>query len=135
MSKLCDKVLVIGDVRSSNTLKLKDICESFCSAFLIGSAEDLKRIKFNADDKIGIVAGASAPDESITEVLQYMDNNFTEATNEEFLQAVGADETSGKKLSSGRVYTVKVVSADEKGITVDCGTKMDGFIAAEDAEL
>ena len=135
LSKLCDKVLVIGDVRSSNTLKLKDICESFCSAFLIGSAEDLKRIKFNADDKIGIVAGASAPDESITEVLQYMDNNFTEATNEEFLQAVGADETSGKKLSSGRVYTVKVVSADEKGITVDCGTKMDGFIAAEDAEL
>ena len=135
LSEACDKVLVIGDALSSNTLKLKEICEKHCSAFLIGSAEDLKRIKFSADDIVGIVAGASAPDESITEVLQYMANNFTDATDEEFLQAVGADETSGKKLSSGKTYTVRVVSADEKGITVDCGQKMDGFIAADDAEL
>lgn len=135
IARFCDKVLVIGDAESSNTLKLKEICGRFCSAFLIGSAEDLTRIKFNADDKIGIVAGASAPDESITEVLQYMDNNFTEATNEEFLQAVGADETSGKKLSSGKIMKVKVISADEKGITIAFNSKVDGFISAEEATL
>ena len=121
IARFCDKVLVIGDAESSNTLKLKEICG--------------RLIKFNADDKIGIVAGASAPDESITEVLQYMDNNFTEATNEEFLQAVGADETSGKKLSSGKIMKVKVISADEKGITIAFNSKVDGFISAEEATL
>lgn len=134
LSRVCDKVLVIGDERSSNTLKLKEICEKQCSAFLIGSAEDLTGIKFNADDKIGIVAGASAPEESITEVIRYMDNNFTVATNEEFLQAVDADGTSGK-LSSGKIMKVKVISADEKGITVAFNSKVDGFISAEEATL
>lgn len=134
LSRVCDKVLVIGDERSSNTLKLKEICEKQCNAFLIGSAEDLTGIKFNADDKIGIVAGASAPEESITEVIRYMDNNFTVATNEEFLQAVDADGTSGK-LSSGKIMKVKVISADEKGITVAFNSKVDGFISAEEATL
>lgn len=134
MSRFCDKMLVIGDAKSSNTLKLKEICERNCAAYLIRSAEELKEIKFNADDKIGIVAGASAPEESITEVLQYMDNNYTEATNEEFLQAVDADGTSGK-LSSGKKMTVKVISADEKGIIVNFGAKADGFISAEEATL
>lgn len=134
LSRVCDKVLVIGDAESSNTLKLKEICAKHCTAFLIGSAEDLTAIKFNADDKIGIVAGASAPEESITEVIRYMDNNFTVATNEEFLQAVDADETSGK-LSSGKIMKVKVISADEKGITVAFNSKVDGFISAEEATL
>ena len=134
MSRFCDKMLVIGDAKSSNTLKLKEICERNCAAYLICSAEELKEIKFNADDKIGIVAGASAPEESITEVLQYMDNNYTEATNEEFLQAVDADGTSGK-LSSGKKMTVKVISADDKGIIVNFGAKADGFISAEEATL
>lgn len=134
LSRVCDKVLIIGDAESSNTLKLKEICAKHCTAFLIGSAEDLTAIKFNADDKIGIVAGASAPEESITEVIRYMDNNFTVATNEEFLQAVDADETSGK-LSSGKIMKVKVISADEKGITVAFNSKVDGFISAEEATL
>lgn len=63
-----------------------------------------------------------------------MDNNYTEATNEEFLQAVDADGTSGK-LSSGKKMTVKVISADDKGIIVNFGAKADGFISAEEATL
>ncbi len=133
LSELCDIVLVIGDAASSNTLKLKEICEKHCTAYLVGSATDLDRIKFNVGT-VGIVAGASAPTESITEVMQYMENNYTEAQNEEFLQAVDAVGTNGK-LRDGKRMKVKVTFADEKGITVDFGMKIDGFIPADEATL
>lgn len=134
LSKQCDVVLVIGDAKSSNTLKLKEICGVFCPVYLIGGAEELSRIKFNVDDTVGIVAGASTPTESITEVIQYMENNYTEAQNEEFLQAVDAVGTNGK-LRDGKRMKVKVTSADEKGVTVDLGTKTDGYIAADEVTL
>lgn len=134
LSRICDKVLVIGDVKSSNTLKLKDICEKRCTAYLVSDVKDVERIKFNADDKIGIVAGASTPEELITEVIQYMGNNFTDAQNEEFLQAVDAVGTNGK-LREGKQMKVTVTGADEKGITVNFDGKLDGFIPAEEATL
>lgn len=134
LARLCDKMLVIGDVKSSNTLKLKDICEKHCPAYLISSVDDMERIKFNADDKIGIVAGASTPEELITEVIQYMANNFTDAQNEEFLQAVDAVGTNGK-LREGKQMKVTVTGADDKGITVNFDGKLDGFIPAEEATL
>lgn len=134
LARLCDKMLVIGDVKSSNTLKLKDICEKHCPAYLISSVDDMERIKFNADDKIGIVAGASTPEESITEVIQYMGNNYTEAQNEEFLQAVDAVGSNGK-LRAGKQMKVTVTRADEKGITVNVDMKIDGFIPADEATL
>ncbi len=134
LSKICDVVLVIGDPQSSNTLKLKEICGCFCTVYLISEAEELARIKFNAGDTVGIVAGASAPEESITEVIQYMENNYTEAQNEEFLQAVDAVGTNGK-LRDGKRMKVKVTSADDKGITVDFGMKIDGHIAADEVSL
>lgn len=136
LSEKCDVVLVIGDSNSSNTLKLKSICEKNCRTYLVSGAHELASIKINAGEKIGIVAGASAPTESITEVIQYMENNYTEAQNEEFLQAVDAVETNGKVvLREGKRMTVKVTCADEKGITVNCGVKIDGYIAAEEASL
>ena len=113
---------------------MKEICGVFCPVYLIGGAEELSRIKFNVDDTVGIVAGASAPTESITEVIQYMENNYTEAQNEEFLQAVDAVGTNGK-LRDGKRMKVKVTAADEKGITVDFGTKIDGYIAADEVSL
>ncbi|MBQ7227355.1 MAG: bifunctional 4-hydroxy-3-methylbut-2-enyl diphosphate reductase/30S ribosomal protein S1 [Clostridia bacterium] len=134
LSKLCDKVLVIGDAKSSNTLKLKEICGRFSTAYLVSEAKELARINFNVGDTVGIVAGASAPNESITEVIQYMENNYTEAQNEEFLQAVDAVGTNGK-LRDGKRMKVKVTAADEKGITVDFGMKIDGHIAAAEAAL
>ncbi|MBR6788294.1 MAG: bifunctional 4-hydroxy-3-methylbut-2-enyl diphosphate reductase/30S ribosomal protein S1 [Clostridia bacterium] len=134
LSQKCDKMLVIGDPKSSNTSKLKDICVRFSSTYLITNADELKSIKFNVGDNIGIVAGASAPTESITEVIQYMENNYTEAQNEEFLQAVDAVGTNGK-LKDGKRMKVKVTAADEKGITVNFGVKIDGYISADEADL
>ena len=134
LSRTCDKAVVIGDVKSSNTLKLKDICEKNCETYLVSGVKDVERIKFNADDKVGIVAGASTPEELITEVIQYMENNFTDAQNEEFLQAVDAVGTNGK-LREGKQMKVTVTRADDKGITVNFDGKLDGFISAEEATL
>ena len=64
-----------------------------------------------------------------------MESNYTDAKNEEFLQAVDAVETNGKTLREGKRMKVKVTYADEKGITVDFGMKIDGRIAADEATL
>ncbi len=135
LSEQCDVMLVIGGSDSSNTAKLKCICEKNCRTYSVSGADELKSIKFNVGEKIGIVAGASTPIESITEVIGYMENNYTEAKNEEFLQAVDAVETNGKTLREGKRMKVKVTYADEKGITVDFGMKIDGRIAADEATL
>ncbi len=136
LSKKCDVILVIGDSNSSNTRKLKYICERNCKTFLVKSANDLKNIQIKVGEKIGIVAGASTPTESITEVIHYMESNYTDAKNEEFLQAVDAVETNGKLvLREGKRMKVKVTYADEKGITVNFGMKIDGRISAEEATL
>ncbi len=139
LSRKCDAMLVIGDKKSSNTAKLYDICVENCKdTYLVDGAETLKKINFKKACKtVGVVAGASTPRELITEVIHYMaDDKFTDATNEEFLQAVDAVGSNGKKaLKTGKRMKVTVCSADEKGITVNFDGKIDGFIAAEDAAL
>lgn len=73
MSKNVDAMIIIGGVNSSNTKKLYDIAkESNANCFLVESVEDLdiddiKEIKFE-NKKIGLMAGASTPKQSIEEV-------------------------------------------------------------------
>lgn len=136
IAKKCDCMLIIGSGSSSNTLKLKEICEKYCRrSYLISGVSGLKKIILKTGDKIGIVAGASTPTESITEVIQYMSDTYTDAQNEEFLQAVDAVGESNSKLKDGKRMRVKVTFADEKGITVHFGSKIDGFIPADEATL
>ena len=136
LAEKCDVMLVIGSSKSSNTVKLKEICEARCAeSYLIGGVEDIKKIKIKVGCKIGIVAGASTPIESATEVIHYMSDTYTDAQNEEFLQAVDAVGETRNKLKDGKRMRVKVTFADEKGITVHFGSKVDGFIPADEASL
>ena len=76
LSKKVDAMVVIGGKKSSNTLKLAEICRSNCKTFLIETAEDLDYDDIKDLEYIGIAAGASTPDFIIREVYDYIVNKI-----------------------------------------------------------
>lgn len=128
----CDKVLVIGSKNSSNTAKLFSVSKAINSkTYYITSPDDLERINFSTKDAIGIIAGASVPEESIMEVKKYMEN-FEAQVTEDFAKAV---EESFVEYKPGKRIKGTVVSADENGILVNIGGKKDGLVRKDDVNL
>ncbi len=73
LAKCCDTMLVIGGFHSSNTQKLAELCKKECkNTVFIENKGQLLLEKIKSDGIIGIVAGASAPDWMIREVLTGM---------------------------------------------------------------
>ncbi len=69
LSKNCDKMLVIGDTKSSNTRKLYELAKIHCNdTWLIQDSSGLDSIILQSTDSIGITAGASTPNNIIEEV-------------------------------------------------------------------
>jgi 4-hydroxy-3-methylbut-2-enyl diphosphate reductase len=72
-----DKMIVIGGKNSSNTKELATEASKCCSfVYLIQNKNDLKEIEFSKDDVVGITAGASTPDSSINDVVEYLNNVY-----------------------------------------------------------
>lgn len=72
-----DAMIVIGDVASSNTQKLVEICSERCSrTIFIRSLDDLKLENLHSVYKVGITAGASTPKHLIEEVQNYVRSEF-----------------------------------------------------------
>ena len=68
-----DKMIVIGGRNSSNTKELEIVASKYCdSVYLIQTANDLDDNLFDYSDIVGVVAGASTPDSSINEVVNYL---------------------------------------------------------------
>lgn len=69
-----DCMIIIGGKNSSNTKKLYDIAKENCKkAYFVQTADDIKQMpKY---EKIGIMAGASTPWDSIEEVKNKLANN------------------------------------------------------------
>jgi 4-hydroxy-3-methylbut-2-enyl diphosphate reductase len=71
MAPQCDLVLVIGSPTSSNSNRLREVAAKMgCEAHLIGSAAELDAAWLVGRRRIGITAGASAPEILVTEVLR-----------------------------------------------------------------
>ena len=70
MAPQCDLVLVIGSPTSSNSNRLREVAQKMgCEAYLIGSAQELQPAWLVGRRRIGITAGASAPEVLVTELL------------------------------------------------------------------
>ncbi len=75
ISRRCDAVLVLGGRNSNNTNKLFEICRLNCdNTYRIISPKDFDYDKIKKFNKVGIVMGASTPDEQYQEVMSYMAN-------------------------------------------------------------
>ena len=138
LSLKCDIMLIIGGRMSSNTQKLKNVCENNTRTILIESAEELKDIDFSGCRSVGVTAGASTPVCIIKEVLQIMSetiNNNVESA-EVSGQAVAdsemsfeqALEESLKSLNSDQKVTGIVLRVTPTEIQVDIGRKQTGII-------
>ncbi len=86
-----DLMVVIGDKDSANTKKLYEIAKNNCANVLfIEKAEEISLKQIELCDRIGIAAGASAPERIIKEVIAAMSELIT--GNEE-MQETEAQET------------------------------------------
>ena len=66
----CDLVLVVGSPNSSNSNRLKEIATKLGTpAYLIDGAEDIHREWIANASRIGVTAGASAPEVLVEEVI------------------------------------------------------------------
>lgn len=69
----CDVVLVVGSPNSSNSNRLRELAERMDTpAYLIDGAQDLKQEWFDANARIGITAGASAPEVLVRGVIDQL---------------------------------------------------------------
>lgn len=74
--KECDLVLIIGDKKSNNTNKLKEICDLLNkTSYLVETVDDLKNIDIPINSKIGITAGSSTPNILINEIIKSLEDD------------------------------------------------------------
>ena len=75
ISKSVDSMVIIGGKNSSNTKKLYEIAKQNCAnTICIETKEEIDMIKIKDSNKIGIMAGASTPQESIDDVMEFLSN-------------------------------------------------------------
>ncbi|MBD9676894.1 4-hydroxy-3-methylbut-2-enyl diphosphate reductase [Pseudomonas sp. PDM18] len=69
----CDLVLVVGSPNSSNSNRLRELAERMGTpGYLIDGAEDMQKEWFDGVQRIGITAGASAPEVLVRGVIQQL---------------------------------------------------------------
>lgn len=74
MAKQVEAMVIIGGKNSSNTRKLYEIAKEHCkSNFLIETKQELDIEELKSYTKVGVMAGASTPKESIEEVVEFLE--------------------------------------------------------------
>ena len=132
LSLECDAVIVVGGHFSSNTVKLKNVCEKNCPTYLVEKAEELKNIDFSSCRSVGVTAGASTPAGIIKEVLITMSEILNEQNNSEEMSWEAALEENLKAMSSDQEVLGVVVGIAPNEIQVDIGRKYAGFVPIEE---
>ncbi len=75
ISKIVQKMIVVGGKNSSNTKKLFENSKENCkNTYIVDTKDELNLTDFNKNDKIGVVAGASTPRKTIDEIVDYLKN-------------------------------------------------------------
>ncbi len=70
MAPECDLVLVVGSVNSSNSNRLREVAErKGVAAYLIDGAGDIDPAWLEGRSRVGVTAGASAPDVLVQQVI------------------------------------------------------------------
>ena len=114
---VCDAVVVIGGLNSSNTDKLYGICKEYCkNVFRAETSSDVDYKTIKKFKKVGIVTGASTPNTQTQEVLSKMANE-TEAKVTTMADVV-AKMDSQVKFKNGDLITATISKASADGIDV-----------------
>ena len=75
LSQDCEVVLVVGSPNSSNSNRLREIAEKEGrKGYLIDGPEDMKQAWFDGVTKVGVTAGASAPEILVKSVIYQLED-------------------------------------------------------------
>lgn len=130
LSRRCDRMVVVGGRKSSNTARLWETCAANCPTVLIEYPSELKPNDWKNCEVIGVTAGASTPYGIIKEVLQTMSEN-KEFSFEEMLEQSFRDEES-KYVRNGEKVQATVMVVKDTEIVVSVGSKHTGFVSSEE---
>ena len=71
MAPQCDVVIVVGSPNSSNSNRLREVAEHMgADAYMVDSADDLRPEWLAGKRRVGVTAGASAPEILVSELMQ-----------------------------------------------------------------
>ena len=71
MAPRCDVVIVVGSPNSSNSNRLREVAQNMgVEAYMADNAADLKPEWIAGKDRVGITAGASAPEVLVNELIE-----------------------------------------------------------------
>ncbi|MCQ2479814.1 MAG: 4-hydroxy-3-methylbut-2-enyl diphosphate reductase, partial [Clostridia bacterium] len=152
LSGQCDAMIIIGGRQSSNTAKLKAVCEGNCPTYLIETENELSGIDLSGFNRIGVTAGASTPAGIIKEVLTTMSEILNEQENEiietamqaqteEVQEAAQPDEELDfsnmleenlKNMNNDQKVRGIVTAISAGEIQVDIGRKQTGYVPADE---
>ena len=77
LASKCDLVLVVGSTNSSNSNRLKELAlTQGVNSYLIDGAEDIQQEWFKDIERVGITAGASAPEVLVENVIKQVQSWF-----------------------------------------------------------
>lgn len=136
LSKKNDAMIIIGGRTSSNTAKLKAVCEPNCPTYLIETADELLDIALCDVQSIGVTAGASTPDSIIKEVLKTMSENFENANTIIKEETAGFEQMLEESLSTmssdqNVIGTVVGFTATEIQVEI-AGRKHTGYVSFDE---
>ncbi len=132
LAKKSQLMVVVGSKISANTTELYNISGKFClNVLFCQNKSDVEKFDFRGFDKIGIVAGASAPEELIKEVQLTMEEKIMnlqpEIAVEAESKAVASDNDISmedvmsslekkKNFRRGQIIECTVVSVSDDGL-------------------
>jgi 4-hydroxy-3-methylbut-2-enyl diphosphate reductase len=71
LAQSCDVVLVVGSPNSSNSNRLREVAANHgIAAYMVDSASEVQAEWFTGSERIGVTAGASAPEVLVQAVIQ-----------------------------------------------------------------
>lgn len=80
----CDLMLVVGSINSSNSNRLRELAEKLDTpSYLVDDSDHLKKHWFKNKTRIGITAGASAPEVLVNDVISRLKEWFGATLSED----------------------------------------------------
>ena len=82
LAEHCDLILVVGSRNSSNSNRLREIAENRgVEGYLIDSENDIRPEWLEGKTRIGVTAGASAPELLVQNVVEYLQRNGADSAS------------------------------------------------------
>jgi 4-hydroxy-3-methylbut-2-enyl diphosphate reductase len=89
LARECDLVIVVGSRNSSNSNRLREVAQNFgVPAYLVDDAGAIDPAWLAGRQRIGVTAGASAPEELVQDVIAHL----SATANSKVLQLPGVEE-------------------------------------------